>query len=161
MAKRFILLFTFIFISNIANAQLTTYKMLQVGYVYQNQNFAELGGRLLFLKNDNLIYRLGASAMIGSANSKIAVLPKLQGDILLNFEKNVDFNHAYYFLVGVETTSKYFAPKIGASLFGIVDLSGGYAFPFGNETINGKQLKGFNVNFSINLPFILLQDLLK
>ncbi|WP_417428693.1 hypothetical protein [Halpernia sp.] len=161
MAKRLILVLSFIFIGQITKAQLTTYTMLQAGYVYQNQSFAELGGRFLFLNNDNVIYRLGASAMIGSANSKIAVLPKLQGDILLNFEKNVDLYHAYYFLAGAEVTSKYFAPKLGVSLFGIVDLSGGYAFPMSNKTFNGKDLKGFNLNFTVNLPFLLLRDLLK
>lgn len=155
------LFFGFLFIGQSAKAQFTTHKMLQVGYVYQNQSFAELGGRLLFLKNDDVIYRLGASALVGSANSKFAIIPKVQGDVLINFERNVDFYHAYYFLTGAEVTSKYIAPKIGATLFGIVDLTGGYAFPLGNETINGKQLKGFNLNFTVNIPLVMLQDLLK
>lgn len=155
------LFFGFLFIGQSVKAQFTTHKMLQIGYVYQNQSFAELGGRLLFLKNDDVIYRLGASALVGSANSKFAIIPKVQGDVLINFERNVDFYHAYYFLTGAEVTSKYIAPKIGATLFGIVDLTGGYAFPLGNETINGKQLKGFNLNFTVNIPLVMLQDLLK
>ena len=160
MIKRLILAFALFFLSQSFSAQYTTHKMIQVGYVYQNQSFAELGGRLLFLKSDDLIYRLGASAMIGSTNSKFAILPKLQGDILINTEKNVDLYHAYYFLAGAEITSKYVAPKIGATLFGIIDLTGGYAFPFSGQTINGKELKGFNLNFTINVPFVMIHDLL-
>lgn len=160
MIKRFILFFVFIFLSQNFSAQFTTHKMVQVGYVYQNQSFAEVGGRLLFLKNDDFIYRLGASAMIGSANSKFAILPKIQGDILINTEKSVDLYHAYYFLAGAEVTSKYIAPKVGATLFGLIDLTGGYAFPFSGETINGKELKGFNLNFTLNLPLTMLHDLL-
>ena len=160
MVRRFLLFSVFIFLSQNFSAQFTTHKMLQVGYVYQNQSFAELGGRLLLLKNDDFIYRLGASAMIGSANSKFAILPKLQGDILINTESHVDLFHAYYFLAGAEVTSKYVAPKIGASLFGIIDLTGGYAFPFSGQTINGKELKGFNLNFTINIPLVVIHDLL-
>lgn len=161
MTKRLILVFGLFFLCQTFTAQLTTHKMIQVGYVYQNQSFAELGGRLLFLKNDDFIYRLGASAMMGSTNSKFAILPKLQADILINTEKNVDLFHSYYFLAGAEVTSKYYAPKIGASLFGIIDLTGGYAFPISGETINGKELKGFNLNVTLNLPLVMLHDLLK
>ena len=131
-----------LFANQTAKSQLTMHKLVHVGYVYQNQSFAELGGRLLFLENDDMIYRLGAAAMLGSANGKFAVLPKIQGDILINFERNVDLYHSYYFLAGAEATTKYIAPKIGATLFGIIDLTGGYAFPIDKSGINGKELKG-------------------
>ena len=71
------------------------HKMIHVGYVYQNQSFGELGGRLLFLENDDMIYRIGASALMGSVNSKFAVMPKVQGDILLNFQRF--FKKIYFF----------------------------------------------------------------
>jgi hypothetical protein len=45
-------------------------------------------------------------------------MPKLQADVLLNFEKNVDFYHSYYFLAGAEGTNKYIAPKIGVTFSG-------------------------------------------
>ena len=141
------------------NAQLTMHKMIHAGYVYQNQSFGEVGGRLLFLKNDDLIYRIGASALMGVSNSEFAILPKVQGDILINFEKNVDLYHAYYFLAGAEVTTKYAAPKIGVSLFGIVDLTAGYAFSLDRKGINGKELKGLNLNFTVNIPLVLLHDL--
>ena len=147
--------------SGIFKSQMTMHKMIHVGYVYQNQSFAELGGRLLFLSNDDIIYRIGAAALVGSANSKFAVMPKVQGDILINFERNVDLYHSYYFLAGAEATTKYFAPKIGATLFGIIDLTGGYAFPIDKNGINGKELKGLNINFTVNLPIPMLHDLLK
>ena len=150
-----------LFANQTAKSQLTMHKLVHVGYVYQNQSFAELGGRLLFLENDDMIYRLGAAAMLGSANGKFAVLPKIQGDILINFQRNVDLYHSYYFLAGVEATTKYIAPKIGATLFGIIDLTGGYAFPIDKSGINGKELKGLNINFTLNLPLVMLNDLLK
>ena len=150
-----------LFANQTAKSQLTMHKLVHVGYVYQNQSFSELGGRLLFLENDDMIYRLGAAAMLGSANGKFAVLPKIQGDILINFQRNVDLYHSYYFLAGAEATTKYIAPKIGATLFGIIDLTGGYAFPVDKSGINGKELKGLNLNFTLNIPIVMLNDLLK
>ncbi|MFY1047919.1 hypothetical protein [Chryseobacterium sp. GP-SGM7] len=160
MRSAITILFLF-FIGTFVKAQYTVHKLINVGYVYQNQSFGEVGGKLLFLKNDDVIYRLGASALMGSANSEFAIMPKLQGDILLNFERNVDFYHSYYFLAGAEATNKYIAPKIGVTLFGILDLTGGYAFPVGNSGLNGKELKGVNVNFTLNIPTSFLHDMLK
>lgn len=146
-------------LSTFAKAQYTVHKMVSVGYTYQNQSFGEVGGKLLFLKNDDVIYRLGASALMGSANSQFAIMPKLQADVLLNFQKDVDFYHSYYFLMGAEGTNKYVAPKIGVSLFGILDLTGGYAFPIGD--LNGKEMKGLNVNFTLNIPTVFIHDMFK
>lgn len=149
------------FLGSFSKAQYTMHKMINVGYVYQNQSFGEVGGKLLFLKDDDVIYRLGGSALMGSVHSKFAIMPKLQADVLLNFEKNVDFYHSYYFLVGAEGTNKYVAPKIGVTLFGILDLTGGYAFPIGNAELNGKQLKGLNINFTLNIPTVFIHDMFK
>lgn len=157
--KQFPLLLLLILTGLTAKAQYTVHKMINVGYVYQNQSFGEIGGKLLFLKNDDVIYRLGASALMGSANSDFAIMPKVQADVLLNFEKNVDFNHSYYFLAGVESTNKYVAPKIGVTLFGLLDLTGGYAFPIGDKGLNGKQMKGVNINFTLNIPTTFLHDM--
>nr|WP_314492892.1 hypothetical protein [uncultured Chryseobacterium sp.] len=147
------------FLGAYAKAQVTIHKMINVGYVYQNQSFGEVGGKLLFLKTDDVIYRLGASALMGSANSEFAIMPKVNADLLLNFEKNVDFKHSYYFLAGVEGTNKYVAPKIGVSLFGLLDLTGGYAFPIADSRLNGKELKGLNINFTLNIPTAFLHDM--
>lgn len=149
-----------LFCSGLYRAQLTVHKLVSAGYVYQNGSFGELGGKLLFLKNDDFIFRLGAGAMLGSVDGGFAVLPKVQGDILVNFERNVDLYHSYYFLSGAELTSKYIAPKIGFSLFGLIDLTGGYAFPFGDKGLNGKEMKGLNVNVTFNVPTVLIHDLL-
>lgn len=157
--KQFPLLLLLILTGLTAKAQYTVHKMINVGYVYQNQSFGEIGGKLLFLKNDDVIYRLGASALMGSANSDFVIMPKVQADVLLNFEKNVDFNHSYYFLAGVEGTNKYVAPKIGVTLFGLLDLTGGYAFPIGDKGLNGKQMKGVNINFTLNIPTTFLHDM--
>nr|WP_315027314.1 hypothetical protein [uncultured Chryseobacterium sp.] len=149
------------FLSTLVKAQYTMHKMISVGYTYQNQSFGEVGGKLLFLKNDDVIYRLGGSALMGSADSKFAIMPKLQADVLLNFEKNVDFYHSYYFLVGAEGTNKYIAPKIGVTLFGMLDLTGGYAFPVGDTRLNGKEMKGLNINFTLNIPTVFIHDMFK
>lgn len=142
-------------------AQFTMHKMVHAGYVYQNQSFGELGARLLFLENDDMLFRVGGAAMMGVANHKFAILPKVQGDILLNFERGVDFYHAYYFLGGAEVTSKYVAPKAGATLFGLLDLTAGYAFPFDKKGVNGKQLKGLNINLTLNVPLVLISEYVK
>lgn len=159
--KKILVAFTFLVFSfsGLVKAQLAVHKMVHVGYAYQNQSFGEIGGRLLFLSNDDVIYRLGASALMGVANSDFAIMPKIQGDILLNFERNVDLYHSYYFLAGAEVTTKYVAPKIGASLFGILDLTAGYGFSLDKEGINGKELKGLNLNFTLNIPLVFLHDI--
>lgn len=148
-------------LSTLVKAQYTMHKMISVGYTYQNQSFGEVGGKLLFLKNDDVIYRLGGSALMGVADSKFAVMPKLQADVLLNFQKDVDFYHSYYFLMGAEGTNKYIAPKIGVTLFGMLDLTGGYAFPIGDTRLNGKEMKGLNINFTLNIPTVFIHDMFK
>lgn len=159
MKTRLLILF-FVMASAVAlRAQLTMHKMVHAGYIYQNQSFGEIGARLLFLKHDDVAYRLGGAAVMGSVNGKFAVMPKVQGDILLNFERNVDFYHSYYFLAGAEVTSKYIAPKIGATLFGMLDVTGGYALPIGKGQIHGKQLKGLNIGVTLSIPIVLISEL--
>lgn len=156
-----LIIFSLFITGFLAKAQYTVHKMINVGYVYQNQSFGEVGGKLMFLKNDDVIYRLGASALMGSADSEFAIMPKLQADVLLNFQKDVDFYHSYYFIVGAEGTNKYVAPKVGLSLFGIVDLTGGYALPIADSKLNGKELKGLNINFTLNIPTVAIYDMFK
>lgn len=148
-----------LFFGFFANAQLTMHKMAHAGYVYQNGSFGTLGATLLFLENDDVVYRGNAAVMLGAANGKFAVMPKVQGDVLINFERGVDFYHAYYFLAGAEATTKYFAPKVGATLAGIIDVTGGYAFPIGK--LNGQQMKGLNINVALNVPIVLIKEYLK
>lgn len=155
--KKYIFIFSILLFSNFYRAQYTVHPTVFAGYEYQNQSFGELGARFIFLKNDDVLYRLSGSALLGSVNGKFAALPKIQADVLLNFEKGADIQHSYYFLVGAETTTKYFAPKAGFSLFGIVDVTGGYAFNYGNQLINDKDLKGFNFNFTVNIPLVVLE----
>lgn len=142
-----------------AKAQTTMHKLISIGYTYQNSSFGEVGGKLLFLKKDDAAFRAGASVLLGSVNNKFAVLPKIQGDFLFNFGKNVDIYHSYYFLLGADATTKYIAPKLGFSLFGIVDITGGYGFSLDKSGIGGKELKGTNINFTINLPIPVIYDL--
>lgn len=157
--KFIISLLTLFTYHNLTYGQVTSHPMIHAGYVYQNQSFGEIGGRMLFLENDDILFRAGAAAMFGVVNSEFAVLPKVQGDVLVNFQRGYDIYHSYYYLAGVESTTKYFAPKLGLSLFGIVDLTGGYAIPYGDAEINGKQLKGLNINFTVNVPWVFIHDM--
>ena len=90
-----IIFFGIFFIGFRAQSQVTVHPMVFAGYEYQNSNFGEVGARFIFLKNDNVLYRVSGSALMGKVNGEFAVLPKIQGDILLNFEKNVDIQHSY------------------------------------------------------------------
>ena len=156
ISKKYLLLL-FLLSFYFSKAQITTHTSVFAGYQYQNQSFGELGTRFIFLKKDDVLYRFSGSALVGSVHHKLAVLPKLQGDVLLNFSKNDDIKHSYYFLLGAEATNKYIAPKAGISFFGIVDFTGGYAFNYGRQLINGKELKLFYFNFSINIPLVVLE----
>ncbi|MHA6696512.1 hypothetical protein [Chryseobacterium sp. A301] len=158
--KRVLSLLFFVLLLSPIAAQLTVHKMAHVGYVYQNQSFGEVGLRALMLSNDDVLYRVGGSALIGAHEGEVKVLPKLQTDVLLNFQKGVDFYHSYYFLAGAEFTTKYIAPKVGFSLFGILDLSAGYGFSIDDKGLDGKKLEGLNINVALNLPFVMIGELL-
>lgn len=139
----------------IAKAQLTFYPTIYAGYTYQNQSFGEVGLGVIFLHNDQVLYRLRAGAMMGATHSEFAIMPKAEADILFNFGKEGNIFYPWYFLVGVESTNKYIAPKAGISFFGILDFTGGYGFSYADKQLNGKQLKGFNFNFSLNIPLVV------
>lgn len=157
--KKLLFAFVIIFSAQMANAQLTVHKAVHAGYAYQNQSFGEIGGRLLMLKTDDVVYRVGAAALMGSVDGEFAVMPKVQGDILFNFQRNVDLYHSVYWLVGAEATTKYVAPKAGVSLFGLIDLTGGYGFSLDEKGLKDKKLEGLNLNFTLNLPVVMLYEL--
>ncbi len=141
-----------------SKGQLTSHTILSAGYTYQNQSFGDLGIKMIFLENDDFLYRIGASAMIGSTNGEFAILPKLHTDLLFNTQKNVDLFHSHYFIVGAETTTKYIAPRVGVSILGLLDLTAGYALSIDKSGINNKELKGLNINIGLHLPISLLRD---
>lgn len=151
----------FLLIFNLCPAQeLTPHKLLSVGYTYQNQSFGEVGGKVILKATDDFLFRIGASGLFGSANGKFVAMPKAQGEVMLNFARNVDFYHSWYAVGGVDVTSKYFAPKAGFTMFGLLDLTAGYAIPWGGATLNGKQMKGLNITVGLNIPTVLIYDLM-
>ena len=154
-ALKHIIFFGIFFIGFRGQSQVTVHPTVFAGYEYQNSNFGEVGARFIFLKNDNVLYRVSGSALMGKVNGEFAVLPKFQGDILLNFEKNVDIQHSYYLLAGAEITPQFVAPKAGISLFGIIDFTGGYAFQLGNSQLNDRVMEGLNLNFTVNIPLVV------
>ena len=154
LKSKWSLLLAFLFGSSFIHAQNTSFTMISVGYAYQNQSFGEVGGKILFTQKDtdNVAFRVGASALVGATNSKFAIMPKVHGDILFNPRKEVYVAHAYYYMAGVEATTKYFAPYLGISLFGLFDITGGYAFSYPNQTLHGKEMKGFRLGVTFNIP---------
>lgn len=155
--KKNTLLLTFLMMFLIhyqGKAQYTTHTLVHAGYTYQNQSFGEVGAKFLFLKNDDFLYRLGGSALLGSVDKKFSVIPKIQGDILINTQDNVDIWHSYYFLAGADFSTHYVAPKVGISLFGIVDLAAGYAFPISHQN-TPQEMKGLQIQFLLNIPTVV------
>lgn len=138
-----------------------TYPTISVGYTYQNQNWGEIGGKLIFTQKekDNIIVRTGASAMMGVSNKKFAVMPKIQADILFSPRKDdeVFIAHSLYYILGLETTNKYLAPYTGINILGILDFTAGYSFSFDNH-INGKKLHGIKLGIMINIPTIAIDN---
>lgn len=153
---RFLGLFFILIFSNF-KAQYTTYPMISVGYSYQNQSFGEIGGKVLFIKKDEIAYRIGGSALMGSTHGKFSIMPKIQGDILFNFRENVDIHQGFYYIAGAETTTKNFAPYIGINALGILDFTGGYAFSYQNQTLHGKEMKGLRLGITLNIPLVMFQ----
>lgn len=131
------------------------YPVLSVGYHYQKQSFGEIGAGLLLPLDDTydrFIFRVGAFAIMGATNSKFAVMPKVKADLLLNLRKEVYLSHAYYYMIGAETTTKSFAPYVGISIFGLLDLTGGYSFAYPKQTLYGKEMNGLRLGVTINIP---------
>ena len=156
MKKSFLAFFT-LCLFYLGNAQYTTYPMLSIGYSYQNQSFGEIGGKVLFIKKDEVAFRTGASALLGSTEGKFAIVPKIQGDIFFNFRKNVDVHHGFYYIAGIESTTKHFAPYLGISVLGLFDFTGGYGFSYANQTLHGKELKGLRLGVTLNLPLSVFE----
>lgn len=154
--KILLILFFIGIISKVNAQEWTHHKMLNVGYTYQNHNFGEIGGKVLFLKDDDAIYRFGGGVLLGSVHQKIVAIPKIESALLFNFQKNVDVFHSYYYLAGIEATTKYIAPKMGISLFGIMDFTVGYGFSISKEEGSRKLLKGLNLGMTINIPTTVL-----
>ena len=72
-------------------AQLSRYEFASLGYQYQNQSFVEVGGKLVFFHgNDDLLYRIGASALLGSVNILIILIISLA---LLNLLLNTSLRN--------------------------------------------------------------------
>ena len=155
MPRKTLLFFLFFLSLSCYKAQWTNHSVVYAGYSYQNQNFGDLGLRFLFLKNDDYAFRVGGGAGLGNVNGSWVVLPKIQTDFLFNSEKNVDIRHSYYYLAGAEFSTKSISPKLGISLFGLMDCTAGYAFSLDKNGINGKELQGFNFNFTLNIPLVV------
>ena len=160
LKSKWSLFLAFLFSSSLTHAQNTSYTMISAGYTYQNQSFGEVGGKLFIAQKntDNVAFRVGTSVLMGATNGKFAIMPKVHGDILFNPRKEVYVAHAYYYMAGVEATTKYFAPYLGISLLGLFDITGGYAFSYPNQTLHGKELKGFRLGVTFNMPTELFRN---
>jgi hypothetical protein len=155
MPRKTVFFFLFFLSLSSYKAQWTSHSMGYAGYSYQNQNFGEVGLRFLFLKNDDFAFRIGGGAGFGNVNGSWTAIPKIQTDFLLNSEKEVDIRHSYYYLLGAEFSTKSISPKVGISLFGLLDCTAGYAFSVDKNGSNGKEMQGINFNLTFNIPWVV------
>lgn len=157
MKKIFYLLVLFGGIYSSRAQKFTAHKKLTAGYTYHQHHFLELGAKVLLLSNDDIMYRFGVSGLLGMQRNDVLVIPKLQTEILFNFQRNVDIYHAYYFSVGTDVTTEYIAPKVGATLLGVLDVHIGYGFPLGKGLLYTQRFEGTTVGLSLNIPWVMLK----
>lgn len=143
-----------LFFCSIAKSQYTAYPMVSAGYYYQSQNFGELGGKVLFIKKDELAFRVGASALMGATHGKFTIIPKIQGDVLFNFRENIDVHQGFYYLVGAESMFNNFTSHIGISVLGVIDFMVGYGFSYHNR-IYDREFRGLRFGVTFNIPLVL------
>ncbi len=138
-------------------AQLSSHYLVNAGYSYYNHHFADIGGKLLLLENDEVIFRAGLGVMLGSSEKKFLALPKASADILFNFKDINTVKHGYYYLAGLDLSTKNIAPKVGISILGLVDFTVGYSFPIGTLS-SQKALRGFSSGLSISVPIVMVKE---
>ena len=115
-----------------------------VGYQYQSGNFLKVSGWGLFAPNDFQYMKIDAGANFSWMEGKTTVIPELGFTYYLN-----DF--VLFPFVKAELTPYTITPKIGASLFSIVDLGVGYGFDY-NTKKNFKPIDGITVSVGVNIP---------
>lgn len=133
----------------------TAHFLANTGYVHhKNFHAGELGARVLFLRQDNIMYRLGISALMGKYSTGFTVMPKGSADILLNFQKGRDLSHSHYYILGVEATNHFITPKIGAALLGILEVNAGYMMPYEK---NLSRPEGITVHVGVSIPLVVFE----
>lgn len=142
----------FIFSSTLFQGQTSHHTMINIGYTYQNQSFAEVGGKILLLKKDHILYRFGGAALLGSTDHHFAIMPKIQADVLYSFKENTGLSQGYYYILGVESTNKYFSPHLGLNILGVLDFTTGYTIAYPQKNLFNKTLEGIHFGIILNIP---------
>ncbi|EKB58669.1 hypothetical protein [Bergeyella zoohelcum] len=157
--KKHFLWYSFFFLllgtSTLFAQKYTAHYLVNAGYTYhKNYHGGELGGRVLLLKEDDIAYRLGVSALMGKYDGTFTVMPKGSADILFNYQKGRDISHAVYYVAGVDATTHFITPKVGAALLGLLEIDLGYMFPYNSRA---HLPKGFTMNLGLSIPLVVFE----
>lgn len=115
-----------------------------VGYQYQSGSFLKASAWGLFAPNESQYMKIDAGADITWMEGKTTVIPEVGFTYYVN-----DFILLPF--VKTELTPYTVTPKVGLSLFSLIDLGVGYGFDF-NTKKNFKEIKGVNLSLGVNIP---------
>lgn len=113
-------------------------------YQYQSKNFAKVSFWGLTDLSFGDYLKLDASANFTWHAKKTFVIPELGVTYFLN-------SLALWPYLKGELTPYTITPKVGASLFNVVDLGVGYGWSL-QERKNLGNIEGFNISFGLSLP---------
>lgn len=154
--KKLFLLFSLSFSLGIFAQRWAMHPLLFGGYEYNNHHFLNIGGRLLFLRNDDALFRVAPSALIGMNDGRVRVLPQIQTDLLLNFQKNRSLAHGHYWLIGVSANTHQITPKVGVNVLGVLEATIGYNF--GYQDFLEKNMNGIHAGLILNVPVVIFKN---
>ncbi len=134
MKKYFIIVF--LLLSLASNAQLLDKTAINISYRYTGRNVLQAGLEFRLGETNNRSVILGPSVLYTRINQKDKFIP----------EANINFIHNGA-LFGISGNQYSLEPRIGISLFNMLFLNTGYAFPIQRE----KYFKGITFGIQINI----------
>lgn len=115
-----------------------------IGYQYQSGSFLKASAWGLFAPNESQYMKIDAGANFTWMGGKTTVIPEVGFTYYVNDFVLLPF-------VKAELTPYTVTPKVGLSLFSLIDLGVGYGFDI-NTKKDFKQIKGVNLSLGINIP---------
>ncbi|UIR55801.1 hypothetical protein LZQ00_16235 [Sphingobacterium sp. SRCM116780] len=115
-----------------------------VGYQYQSGNFLKASAWGLFAPNATQYMKIDAGANFTWMLGKTTVIPELGFTYYLN-----DF--VLFPFVKAELTPYTVTPKVGVSIFSILDIGVGYGFDI-NTKKDFKPIDGATLSVGLNIP---------
>lgn len=115
-----------------------------IGWQYQHGNFLKTSGWALFAPNDDQYIKMNAGANFTWMQGKTTIIPEI------GFTYYVS-NRLLFPFVQAEATPYTLTPKIGVSIFSLVDVGLGYGFNIKTKE-SFKPLKGITGSVTLNIP---------